>query len=85
MHHRDVPPGAPPMFTAIAADDPLFVGGRIDLCADRLAAKRPAELHIDDRGGHGFGMRKQSGTRRRPTAKLGPPGKRCHEHCGPHR
>jgi hypothetical protein len=50
MHHRDVPPGAPPMFTAIAADDPLFVGGRIDLCADRLAAKRPAEPHIDDRG-----------------------------------
>jgi hypothetical protein len=50
MHHRDVLSGAPPMFTAIAADTPLLVGGRIDLCADRLAAKRPAELHIDDRG-----------------------------------
>ena len=34
----------------------------MDLVRDWLAAKRPAELHVFDRGGHGFGMRTQGST-----------------------
>jgi acetyl esterase/lipase len=62
MGHQTVPAEAPPMFAAIAADDPLFGGGQFALVQDWLAAKRPAELHVFERGGHGFGMRKQNTT-----------------------
>jgi beta-glucosidase len=59
MSHQAVPAGAPPLFTAVAADDPLFGGSQADLVHDWLAAKRPAELHVFERGGHGFGMKTQ--------------------------
>jgi acetyl esterase/lipase len=62
MSHRTVPADAPPLFAAIAADDPLFGGGQFDLVHDWLAARRPAELHVFERGGHGFGMRPQQTT-----------------------
>ena len=62
MGHQTVPPDAPPLFAAIAADDPLFGGGQFALVQDWLAAKRPAELHVFERGGHGFGMRAQQTT-----------------------
>ncbi|HET9732636.1 MAG TPA: alpha/beta hydrolase [Acidimicrobiales bacterium] len=50
-----VPPDAPPMFTAVAQDDFLscIVEG---LHADWSASDRPSELHVFRRGGHGFGM-----------------------------
>jgi acetyl esterase/lipase len=56
MRHQTVPADAPPMFAAIAADDPTFGGGQAELFSDWVAAKRPAELHVFERGGHGFGM-----------------------------
>lgn len=59
MLSRPVPPDAPPMFAAIAADDSLFSGMSSPIVADWLAAKRPAELHVYERGGHGFGMKAQ--------------------------
>ena len=62
MGHQAVLPDAPPMFAAIAADDPLFGGGQNDLLRDWLAAKRPAELHVFERGGHGFGMQTKNTT-----------------------
>jgi len=62
MGHQTVPADAPPMFVAIAADDQLFGGGQFALVQDWLAAKRPAELHVFERGGHGFGMRPQNTT-----------------------
>jgi acetyl esterase/lipase len=51
-----VPAGAPPLFVALAADDPLFAGRGMGLIESWTAAKRPVEFHLYERGGHGFGM-----------------------------
>jgi len=51
-----VPADAPPLFVAVAADDPLFGGGEMGIIKSWIAAKRPAELHLFEQGGHGFGM-----------------------------
>jgi acetyl esterase/lipase len=51
-----VPADAPPLFVAVAADDPFFGNGETGIIKSWLAAKRPAELHLFERGGHGFGM-----------------------------
>jgi len=52
------PPGAPPLFIAVAADDQT-VGfqGSIDLFAAWRKAGLPAELHVFQTGGHGFGKK----------------------------
>jgi acetyl esterase/lipase len=55
-----VPHDAPPLFVAIAADDPLLGGGGFGLIKAWRDAKAPVELHYYERGGHGFGMRHQS-------------------------
>jgi acetyl esterase/lipase len=51
----DVPPDAPPLFAAIAADDPLFPVN-FGLIENWRKAKRPVEFHYYEQGGHGFGM-----------------------------
>jgi acetyl esterase/lipase len=51
-----VPTDAPPMFVALAADDPLFGNGGYGLVDSWRAAKRPVEFHLYEQGGHGFGM-----------------------------
>jgi acetyl esterase/lipase len=51
-----VPSDAPPMFVALAADDPLFAGKGMGLIESWQAAKRPVEFHLYEQGGHGFGM-----------------------------
>jgi acetyl esterase/lipase len=51
-----VPADAPPLFVALAADDPFFGGGDMGIVKSWSAAKRPVELHLFERGGHGFGM-----------------------------
>ena len=51
-----VPADAPPMFAAIAADDPLFAGKGFGLIDQWMAAKKPVEFHLYGQGGHGFGM-----------------------------
>jgi acetyl esterase/lipase len=51
-----VPPDAPPLFVALAADDPLFGNGGFGLIDSWRAAKRPVEFHLYEQGGHGFGM-----------------------------
>ncbi len=51
-----VPAGAPPLFVALAADDPLFGNAGFGVIDSWRAAKRPAELHLYEQGGHGFGM-----------------------------
>jgi acetyl esterase/lipase len=56
-----VPADAPPMFIAAATDDQLgLVPGSITLYEKWLAAKKPAELHIYQKGGHGFGAHKNN-------------------------
>lgn len=51
-----VPADAPPMFVALAADDPLFGGRGMGLVQSWISAKRPVEFHLYGQGGHGFGM-----------------------------
>jgi acetyl esterase/lipase len=52
-----VPADAPPLFAAAAADDPLVNSeSSIAIIQAWLRAKRPAELHLYQTGGHGFGL-----------------------------
>jgi acetyl esterase/lipase len=51
-----VPAEAPPLFVALAADDPLFAGRGMGLIDSWVAAKKPVEFHLYGQGGHGFGM-----------------------------
>jgi len=51
-----VPADAPPLFVALAADDPLFAQGKFDLIESWFAANKPVEFHFYEQGGHGFGM-----------------------------
>ena len=47
----------PPMFMAIAVDDPLFVQGGLGMVNTWLAESQKIEFHLYSGGGHGFGMR----------------------------
>ena len=56
------PEDAPPLFLAFAADDPLveFVRvGSMELHRAWSTAGRPVELHVYERGNHGFGLTPQ--------------------------
>lgn len=56
-----VPADAPPMFILAATDDQLKLASHsVDLYRDWIAARKPAELHMFAKCGHGFGMRKQN-------------------------
>ena len=45
----------PPLFLAQAADDPLFPLDGFDLVQSWRRARQRVELHVYERGGHGFG------------------------------
>jgi acetyl esterase/lipase len=51
-----VPKDAPPMFAAIAFDDPLFPTMGFPIVEAWQKAKRPVELHAYGKGGHGFNL-----------------------------
>ena len=51
-----VPADAPPLFVALAADDPFFANSGNGLIDAWRQAKRPVEFHLYEQGGHGFGM-----------------------------
>jgi acetyl esterase/lipase len=56
-----VPPDAPPLFIAAATDDTLGLAPQsIALYQRWAAAHKPAELHMYEKGGHGFGMAKHN-------------------------
>ncbi|MCX8476299.1 MAG: alpha/beta hydrolase [Sphingomonas sp.] len=57
-----VPADAPPLFVALAADDPLFGSREYGLVDGWRAAKRPVEFHLYEQGGHGFGMYRKETT-----------------------
>lgn len=57
-----VPADAPPMFVALAADDPFFANSGFGLIDSWRAAKRPVEFHLYEQGGHGFGMYQKTTT-----------------------
>ena len=52
----EVPADAPPMFVALAADDPLFGNNDYGLISAWKKAGRPVEFHLYQNGGHGFGL-----------------------------
>lgn len=52
----EVPKDAPPLFVALAVDDPLMFHGDFGLIKSWWEAKRPVEFHLYQNGGHGFGM-----------------------------
>jgi dienelactone hydrolase len=56
---QPVPAYAPPLFEAVAQDDPLMSQPALKLYWTWTVAKRSAELHIFAKGGHGFGTIKQ--------------------------
>lgn len=53
------PADAPPLFIACANDDPISNQAALKLAAAWQAARRPVEVHIYSKGGHGFGMHKK--------------------------
>ncbi|GGB86400.1 alpha/beta hydrolase [Pseudoduganella buxea] len=57
-----VPTDAPPLFVALAADDPFFANAVNGLVDSWRAAGRPVEFHFYEQGGHGFGMYDKSTT-----------------------
>ena len=56
----DLPKGdAPPLFIAAAQDDPeLPATNSVEIFERWTKAGRPAELHVYEKGGHGFGFRR---------------------------
>lgn len=54
----EIPAEAPPLFDAIAIDDPLFPATSFPIVEAWHKAKRPVELHVYGGGGHGFGLGK---------------------------
>jgi acetyl esterase/lipase len=52
----------PPLFMAIAVDDPLFKQGGLNLIDKWLKESSRAEFHLYSGGNHGFGMRPQGTT-----------------------
>jgi acetyl esterase/lipase len=60
-----VPDNAPPVFMVCATDDPSHVVPTVKFYLELEAHHIPAEMHIYDYGGHGFGLR--------PTKKPGSP------------
>lgn len=58
-----VQPGPrPPLFLAIAADDPLFKQGGLNLLQNWLTESARVEFHLYSGGSHGFGMRANGST-----------------------
>lgn len=56
MEACEVPSNAPPMFLAMAADDPLSGRAGFGIVESWIKARRPYEFHVYQKGGHGFGL-----------------------------
>jgi acetyl esterase/lipase len=50
------------LFLAVSADDPLLADASQPVFAAWRAQKRPAELHVYEKGGHGYGLNKSGAT-----------------------
>ena len=59
---RPIPDGPPPMWAAMAADDPLFGKTDFALVPAWEAKGGGVELHLYEHGGHGFGYPGRQGT-----------------------
>ena len=57
----EIPKVNTPIFIAVAGNDQLGLTPQsVDIYKKWFEAKQPAELHIYEKGGHGFGMRKNN-------------------------
>src|SRR5262245_18748696 len=56
---QTVAANSPPLFIAVASDDPIAAVSSAKLYLEWKAAWRSSELHIYSQGGHGFGMIKR--------------------------
>ena len=56
LNAMEVPESAPPLFVALAADDPLFNTVDFGIVKSWKEAGVPVEFHYYEQGGHGFGM-----------------------------
>ncbi len=60
IHGDGVRDDAPPLFAVAATDDQFGLAPQsVAIYQAWVAAKKPAELHLYAKGGHGFGMNKQ--------------------------
>lgn len=59
---KPVPSDAPPLFIAMASDDPLSGQGGFEVITAWQKAGRSVELHLYSQGGHGFGIPKKGTT-----------------------
>lgn len=58
---KNIPQQKYPIFIALASDDQLgFAPDNTRLYLDWLNAKQPVEMHIYEKGGHGFGMNQKN-------------------------
>lgn len=55
-----VPEDAPPLFIVATNDDALSAASALEARIAWQKAGRPVEIHLFEKGGHGFGMRKQN-------------------------
>jgi acetyl esterase/lipase len=53
------PADAPPLFVVAAVNDQIAVTGNEDLYRSWRNVNRPVEMHLFEKGGHGFGVRRQ--------------------------
>jgi dienelactone hydrolase len=51
---KEIPSPPPPLFLAVAADDTMAVGRSVDLFTAYRKGKGAAELHVFQKGAHGF-------------------------------
>ncbi|MBD0288445.1 MAG: alpha/beta hydrolase fold domain-containing protein [Flavisolibacter sp.] len=59
LKNQTIPTDAPPLFICAASDDQLGLASHSTNLYNRwIAANKIAELHMYEKGGHGFGMRK---------------------------
>lgn len=62
MESIEVPANAPPMFVAMASDDPLSGKAGHGLIESWIDARKSVEFHSFRTGGHGFGLGLRNGT-----------------------
>jgi acetyl esterase/lipase len=56
---NSVPTAQTPIFVTVASDDDFgFTDQNVQVYLKWQQAKQPAELHVYEKGGHGFGMKK---------------------------
>jgi acetyl esterase/lipase len=56
---REIPADAPPVFLAVAADDPLLANASAPIFSAWRSLGLSAEIHVFHQAGHGFGMNRK--------------------------